>query len=170
MSSSDSTKRPLQFPGRWRGRALVVPRRPPAASSSASGATESTKEVDLEIETPKDDKATSLDNLSLLGRTLLMNAASLRVVRGQTHCAFCRGTGRETCQACQGSGLVQHQEKVRMNSVRHAASKIKVLLSLEEPKMSDDDWMKTNRCRRCHGTGALPCKHCGGTGRLGPAQ
>lgn len=51
-----------------------------------------------------------------------------------------------------------------------AASKLKVLLSLEQPKMSDDDWMKTNRCRRCHGTGALPCKHCGGTGRLGPAQ
>lgn len=51
-----------------------------------------------------------------------------------------------------------------------AASKLKVLLSLEQPKMSDDDWMKTNRCRRCHGTGALPCKHCDGTGRLGPAQ
>ena len=78
------------------------------------------KQVDLDIEAPKGDKATSLDNLSLLGRTLLLNAASLRVVRGQTHCAFCRGTGRETCTACAGSGLVQHQDKVRMNSVRHA--------------------------------------------------
>ena len=31
-----------------------------------------------------------------------------------------RGTGRETCTACQGSGLVQHEDKVRINSVRHA--------------------------------------------------
>lgn len=44
--------------------------------------------MDLDIEAPKSDKATSLDNLSLLGRTLLMNAASLRAVRGQTHCTF----------------------------------------------------------------------------------
>ena len=40
------------------------------------------------MEVPRGDKATSLDNLSTLGKTLLMNAASLRAVRGQTHCTF----------------------------------------------------------------------------------
>ena len=51
-----------------------------------------------------------------------------------------------------------------------AAGKFKVLLGMESPKMRDGDWQRSNRCRRCHGSGALPCKYCDGAGRLGPAQ
>jgi DnaJ-class molecular chaperone len=57
--------------------------------------------------------------MSVLAGNLLMNAASWRVVRGQTYCLHCRGTGRETCASCQGSGILE-PEKVRMNQLRHA--------------------------------------------------
>ncbi|KAL4424161.1 hypothetical protein ABPG75_001462 [Micractinium tetrahymenae] len=108
----------------------------------------------------------SLDELGVLASKLLMNAASFRAVRGQTHCLHCRGTGRATCPACQGAGIVQ-REPVRMNQVKHAVGKVQVLLGMNDAKMFDNDWMKSNRCKRCHGTGALPCVHCDGTGRRG---
>lgn len=50
-----------------------------------------------------------------------MQAASFRAVRGETHCLHCRGTGRATCSACQGAGIVQ-REPVRMNQVKHAGA------------------------------------------------
>jgi DnaJ-class molecular chaperone len=105
--------------------------------------------------------------MSVLAGNLLMNAASWRVVRGQTYCLHCRGTGRETCASCQGSGILE-PEKVRMNQLRHAAGKLQVLLGVSDARMHDSTWMKSNRCKRCRGTGALPCKHCNGTGVLGP--
>ncbi|PSC74297.1 serine threonine kinase [Micractinium conductrix] len=96
-----------------------------------------------------------------------MNAASLRAVRAQSYCVQCRGTGRTTCSACQGAGIMQN-EPVRMNQIKHAAGKVKVLLGINDTKMHDSDWQLTNRCKRCRGTGALPCVHCSGTGLLGP--
>ncbi|KAL4438538.1 hypothetical protein ABPG77_000186 [Micractinium sp. CCAP 211/92] len=108
----------------------------------------------------------SLDDLGVLASRLLMNAASFRAVRGETHCLHCRGTGRVTCSACQGAGIVQ-REPVRMNQVKHAVGKVQVLLGMNDAKMFDNDWMKSNRCKRCHGSGALPCVQCDGTGRRG---
>ncbi|EFN50736.1 hypothetical protein CHLNCDRAFT_142565 [Chlorella variabilis] len=125
-------------------------------------------EVDIKGE-PQSLVKQSLDEIGVLAGNLLMNAASWRVVRGQTYCLHCRGTGKESCPTCQGAGIVQ-PEKVRMNQIRHAAGKVQVLLGLNEPKMFDSDWMKSNRCKRCRGTGALPCKHCNGVGMLGPGQ
>ena len=207
-----------------------------------------------------------------------LQAASLRAVRAQSYCVQCRGTGRTTCSACQGAGIMQN-EPVRMNQIKHAgegpvqsprraqggrrratqqlqrgrrhaaprpgprppcvrdprpgrrpplraAGKVKVLLGINDTKMHDSDWQLTNRCvdvgsalqtccgryppcngrhrarrllaqggwlagwlagwllpvltmtapparpacrcKRCRGTGALPCVHCSGTGLLGP--
>jgi hypothetical protein len=61
----------------------------------------------------------SLDGLGVLAGNLLMNAASWRVVRGQTYCVHCRGSGKEACPSCVGSGI-KEPEKVRMNQIRHA--------------------------------------------------
>ena len=46
----------------------------------------------------------SLDEIGVLAGNLLMNAASWRVVRGQTYCLHCRGTGKESCPTCQVGG------------------------------------------------------------------
>ncbi len=48
-------------------------------------------------------------------------------MRGETHCLHCRGTGRVTCSACQGAGIVQ-REPVRMNQVKHAGAEIRWLV------------------------------------------
>lgn len=105
----------------------------------------------------------------MLASKLLVNAASWRVMRGQTECVTCRGTGRTTCGACQGAGIIKREELVRMNQVKHAAGKLQVMLGMNEPKSVESDWMQSNRCKRCKGTGAETCVQCDGTGRLGPA-
>lgn len=145
-------------------------KRAPAPSKRTGAAAASTASIDIPSTSSGTRKGlveNSLDGISVLAGNLLMNAASWRVVRGQTYCVHCRGTGKETCPTCQGAGIVQ-PEKVRMNQIRHAAGKIQVLLGVNDAKMHDSDWLKSNRCKRCHGTGALPCKHCEGTGMLGP--
>ncbi|KAI3424249.1 hypothetical protein D9Q98_009604 [Chlorella vulgaris] len=111
----------------------------------------------------------SLDGLGVLAGNLLMNAASWRVVRGQTYCVHCRGSGKEACPSCVGSGI-KEPEKVRMNQIRHAAGKLQQMIGVSDAKMHDADWMKSNRCKRCRGSGFVTCKHCDGTGVLGPAQ
>lgn len=58
----------------------------------------------------------------MLAGNLLMNAASWRVVRGQTYCVHCRGSGKEACPSCVGSGI-KEPEKVRMNQIRHAGER-----------------------------------------------
>lgn len=45
----------------------------------------------LQGPSPSGAKSTSLSSLTTLASKLLMNAASLRAVRGQTFCTFCRG-------------------------------------------------------------------------------
>lgn len=101
-----------------------------------------------------------------LGDKMLHNAASLRNVRGQTTCLRCQGGGQLACPVCQGEGV--HHGPVRMNQMRRAGSKLKVLMGLEGPLAADDDWLRTNRCRRCHGTGVCTCPVCRGEGTLGP--
>lgn len=110
-----------------------------------------------------------LEDLGTLASNLLMNAASWRVVRGQTYCVECRGTGRVTCSACQGAGIVQ-QEKVQTSQVAQAASKLKVLLGGNDTKIKNEsDWIKSNRCKCCKGSGTEVCKQCEGSGVRGPA-
>lgn len=66
----------------------------------------------------------------------------------------------------QGAGILE-PEKVRLNAMRHAVGKLGALLPGGGSVSRDQDWMKTNRCRRCHGTGVFRsvCPDCGGSGR-----
>ena len=67
----------------------------------------------------------------------------------------------------QGAGILQPERVAKMNSIRRAVQKIGSMLPGGEPVSQDQLWMKTNRCRRCHGSGVVrcTCTACGGSGR-----
>jgi RecJ-like exonuclease len=72
------------------------------------------------------------------------------------------------CPACKGAGIVA-PEKVRgVSQVRAAASKVQSLIFKEPATFRDDDWIKTNRCKRCRATGYITCPACDGAGKRGP--
>lgn len=67
----------------------------------------------------------------------------------------------------QGAGILQPEKVARMNSVKHAVNKLGQLLPGGGSVSHDQVWVKSNRCRRCHGSGVIraPCPACKGTGR-----
>lgn len=50
-----------------------------------------------------------------------------------------------------------------MNMVRHAVAKLGAIAG-DQTKSTGQDWLQTNRCRRCHGVGELICTNCKGSG------
>lgn len=87
--------------------------------------------------------------------------------RGMSSCQRCQGTGRVVCNACQGAGILQPAKVAKMNQLRHATNKL-VSLGKASPSMHDADWLVSNRCKRCRGSGAVECVSCQGSGKRGP--
>jgi RecJ-like exonuclease len=101
------------------------------------------------------------------GPPACLQAASLRTERGPAFCRSCQGSGYLTCNACKGAGILEAAR--RMNSLRHGVNKLGALLNPggASPSMHDSDWMVSNRCRRCRGSGSVACTTCGGSGKRG---
>uniref|UniRef100_A0A7S0X014 CR-type domain-containing protein n=1 Tax=Chlamydomonas leiostraca TaxID=1034604 RepID=A0A7S0X014_9CHLO len=108
------------------------------------------------------EQATELPEKSRTVIDVLLNRAASNLTRGAATCANCKGTGACSCPSCQGHGIVKPQQ-ARMNVMRHAVQKFKMLLGVPRAAYSVD-WLQTNRCRRCHGQGNVLCDICNGAG------
>ncbi|KAK9818723.1 hypothetical protein WJX74_003373 [Apatococcus lobatus] len=95
---------------------------------------------------------------------LLFGAAS-RLDRGMTTCVACRGTGTCNCSTCQGTGTLSNK-KANLNQIKHASNRLQSLMGGGQTHR-DTEWMMTNRCRKCHGHGRMPCPACEGRGIRG---
>lgn len=109
----------------------------------------------------------ALRGLPGLGR-LLYGAAS-RLERGASTCLNCKGTGAVDCAECGASGLTGRASplKGRRGLLRGVVGKLKSLVGRGDTAggvASDAAYMLSNRCRRCHGLGRVPCTACGGLG------
>lgn len=94
---------------------------------------------------------------------VLLNRAASRVERGETTCLTCRGTGQCTCPACKGAGTLSPAAAASHNSlVKHAAQKLRA--TFDSRAEYSTDWLRTNRCTRCHGVGGWVCPDCDGAG------
>eukprot|EP00882_Tetradesmus_deserticola_P002350 GHRQ01002507.1.p1 GENE.GHRQ01002507.1~~GHRQ01002507.1.p1 ORF type:complete len:185 (+),score=30.84 GHRQ01002507.1:210-764(+) len=96
-----------------------------------------------------------------------LNRASSSLTRGPATCLSCKGVGACECPLCKGGGIMD-KEAARMNTVRHAAQKMKEVLHVDRASYSTE-WLTTNRCRRCRGGGRVTCPTCGGLGVRSPA-
>lgn len=92
----------------------------------------------------------------------LLHRAASSLTRGSCVCLACQGSGACSCPLCNGQGLTDASHS-RHNQVRHAAQKLKSVLHLERADYNVE-WLQSNRCRRCHGRGFLPCASCNGLG------
>lgn len=66
----------------------------------------------------------------------------------------------------QGKGLVEPGKAgshTTMNVMKHAVNKVEHMLG-NNTRDSGQEWLRTNRCTRCHGTGLLACVNCSGSG------
>ncbi|WIA33553.1 hypothetical protein OEZ86_006677 [Tetradesmus obliquus] len=91
-----------------------------------------------------------------------LNRASSSLTRGTATCLTCKGVGACECPLCKGAGIMD-KEASRMNTMRHAAQKMKQVLHVDRANYNTE-WLQTNRCRRCHGAGRVACPTCGGLG------
>ncbi|KAF6261026.1 hypothetical protein COO60DRAFT_1503781 [Scenedesmus sp. NREL 46B-D3] len=96
-----------------------------------------------------------------------LNRASSSLTRGPATCLTCKGVGACECPLCKGAGIMD-KEASRMNTVRHAAQKMKEVLHVDRANYNTE-WLMTNRCRRCRGCGRVACPTCGGLGVRSPA-
>lgn len=112
---------------------------------------------------PQDE---ALRGLPGLGR-LLYGAAS-RLERGASTCLNCKGTGAVDCAECGASGLTGRASPLKGGGRRGLLRGfIKKLAGREDTAggvASDATFMLSNRCRKCHGLGRVPCTACGGLG------
>ncbi len=53
------------------------------------------------------------------------------------------------------------------NRLRLAANRLKTLTGEASAR---NEWLVSNRCRKCHGSGYLFCPRCGGAGHRGEPQ
>ena len=92
----------------------------------------------------------SNNKLKSLADSLLNNAASfLGSNRKTAYCITCQGTGIVDCAACQGSGILAPEKVAKMNTMKHAVHKVSQMISKDtSTSMYDQDWIKTNRCKR----------------------
>jgi DnaJ-class molecular chaperone len=72
------------------------------------------------------------------------------------------------CTECGASGLMAGPLKgERRGLLRRLVGKVKTLAGRGDTAggvASDAAFMLSNRCRRCHGLGRVPCSACGGLG------
>lgn len=141
--------------------------RAPMRCMAVGDAERNQKSPKLEASNPKQAVSESSGKFSSLANSLLLNAASLINANRQTsHCVACQGSGIVECSACQGAGILAPEKVAKMNTMKHAVHKVTMLFSKQKsPTMYDSDWIKTNICRRCRGTGRVMCLVCNGTGR-----
>lgn len=112
------------------------------------------------------DQVQSPSGFSAVVQRLLHRAAS-SLTRGTTTCLTCKGQGTCTCPVCNGAGVTE--KDARQNVMRHTAQKLRSVLNVERSEYHSD-WLTSNRCRRCHGTGAMICPTCQGMGTRHAAQ
>jgi len=125
-----------------------------------------------EVQPANEDEATECPipvppTREALVETLLSRAAS-RVKRGPCTCITCKGAGVQVCDCCQGRGLLtpghaSSRTNVISNAVQHVTS-------LFGDHSNGQQGLVTNRCRRCHGVGKLPCSECHGSGARFPKK
>lgn len=91
---------------------------------------------------------------------LLWNASSMRE-RGKASCNICKAEGNVVCPDCGGARVLS---KASRRAQAHARARLASFLENEEKPMHRDEWLVTNRCPTCHGTGVMTCPACGGEG------
>ncbi|KAL4515592.1 hypothetical protein Ndes2526B_g03758 [Nannochloris sp. 'desiccata'] len=99
---------------------------------------------------PTPEVSESNTSLKNLAGSLLFNAASLLNGNRKTaHCITCQGSGIVECAACQGAGILAPEKVAKMNTMKHAVHKVSQIFSKDSStSMYDQDWIKTNRCKR----------------------
>jgi hypothetical protein len=69
--------------------------------------------------------------------------------------------GSVVCPECGGTRVVLKETNA---AKAHAQAKVAAFMSGKEQKFTKGDWMVSNRCKACHGTGCITCPACGGEG------
>jgi hypothetical protein len=134
-------KRAVIFPSNSRRQVIVRAERKPEEVSSSS------------------EKIKSSYFPDVIGN-LLWNASTMRN-RGQASCNVCKTTGHVTCPDCGGARILS---KASARARAQAQAKVAAFLEDETQDLHRDEWLVTNRCPRCHGTGLITCPACGGEG------
>jgi DnaJ-class molecular chaperone len=137
----------------------VKPAAPPL-SASRQPRLQARKQADTVVEDVSQEQQQEATGFSAVVQKLLHRAAS-SLTRGQTTCLTCKGQGTCTCPACSGHGVVDRD--ARQNVMRHTTQKLRSVLNGERSEYHSD-WLTSNRCRRCHGTGVMVCPTCQGLG------
>ncbi|KXZ49153.1 hypothetical protein GPECTOR_23g80 [Gonium pectorale] len=97
---------------------------------------------------------------------VLLNRAASSLTRGTCTCLSCRGGGAVSCPHCKGTGRLATAAVERADVLRGAFRRLRAAVGLgaHDVPYASSEWMRTNRCLRCHGQGRLPCEMCSGSG------
>ncbi|GFR44444.1 hypothetical protein Agub_g5655 [Astrephomene gubernaculifera] len=97
---------------------------------------------------------------------VLLNRAASSLERGPCTCLSCRGGGTVECPHCKATGRLGEVAVERASLLRNAVRRFRMAVGLtpHEVPYATSEWVRTNRCPRCRGSGRLLCELCGGTG------
>lgn len=131
--------------------------RPVAAARGVSARAKQHKPDPMTMTETEDNQSSYFPELV---SQLLWRASSMRE-RGMASCNVCKGEGHVVCPDCGGARVVS---KASRRAKAHARAKLASFIDDVERPEHGDEWLVTNRCPTCHGTGFITCPACGGEG------